>query len=271
MPEFSILLPPAEGKKPGGNPLAPSMFDLRAQGTFNFFSELNPERKRLIDALRVAVEAGEGLEDVFGVKGVALAAAVAANRSLTDAPLMAALERYSPGVMYGAMDFATLPTGAQRRLLENAFIFSGVFGLLRPDDLIPNYKLPMDALVPGVGRVSTFWRPALSPVLNRALEGRFGWNLLPAAHLDAWDDAHTYAEMVRVAFAREQRGERTPVSHGVKPLRGHLVAHLVREGAADRLDALRSWRAPDGYRLDAATMTHDADTRTTTATFVKVG
>ena len=48
---------------------------------------------------------------------------------------MSALDRFSPGIMYEAMNFQALPTGAQRRLLENGIIFSGLFGLLRPDDL----------------------------------------------------------------------------------------------------------------------------------------
>lgn len=268
MPEFSILVPPAEGKQPGGNPLAPDIFDLRASGTFNFFRELNPERKQLMRTLEDVVAQGDDLEAIFGVKGDALAEAVAANRALFGAPLMAALDRYSPGVMYAAMDFTSLPTGAQRRLLEHTIIFSGLFGLLRPDDLIPMYRLKMDATLPGVGKVNRFWRPHISPVLNRLLEGQVVWNLLPAAHQDAWDDAHSYAEQIRVQFAREDGGERRVLSHGVKPLRGQLVNYVVRESVAS-LDGLRGWRAPEGYRLDEAATEHDVEARTTMVTFVR--
>ncbi len=270
MPDFSILLPSAEGKQSGGNPLAPDMFDLRASGTFNFFRELNPERKKLMRALQAAVEQGEDLEALFGVKGEALEQAVDASRALFGAPLMAALERYSPGVMYTAMDFPGLPTGAQRRLLEHAIIFSGLFGLLRPDDLIPLYKLRMEATLPEVGKVSKYWRPILSPVLNQAVRGLCVWNLLPAAHQEAWDDTHTYAQMIRVQFAREEGGERRSVSHGIKPLRGQLVNYLVRDGA-ESIDALQEWRAPDGYRMDEAATEHDEATRTTTVTYVRQG
>ncbi len=268
MPDFSILVPPAEGKLPGGNPLAPDMFDLRASGTFNFFRELNPERKQLMRTLGEVVAAGEGLETLFGVKGDALAEAVQANASLFGAPLMAALDRYSPGVLYNALDFGGLPTGAQRRLLENTIIFSGLFGLLRPDDLIPLYRLRMDATLPGIGKVSRYWRPHISPVLNRLLEGQVVWNLLPAAHQEAWDDAHTYAEQVRVQFVREEGGERKVLTHGVKPLRGQLASYVVRETVSS-VDALAGWRAPDGYRLDADATERDAETRTTTVTFVR--
>ena len=249
---FSILLPSAEGKEPGGNPLAPDMFDYRSSNTFNYFSELNPERRALIDALQAQVEGADeaALEALFGVKGSALNEAVQATRDVYRSPLMAAVDRYSPGVMYAAMDFAGLPTGSQRRLLENGVIFSGLFGLLRPDDLIPDYRLKMDAKVEDVGKVSAYWRKPLSDQLNTLLAGQAVWNLLSGTHEAAWDDAQTYGRMVRVKFFREDEGgERKAVSHGVKELRGALVAFIVNE-TADSVDALEDWEAPGGYEVD---------------------
>ena len=251
MPNFTILLPPAEGKKPGGNPFAPDMFDYRSSNTFNYFNELNSERRKLIDAVQeFADEADEEAhQQVFGVQGAHLEEAIAFNKALYQAPLMSALDRYSPGVMYEAMDFAGLPTGAQRRLLENGIIFSGLFGLLRPDDLIPNYRLRIDASLPEVGKVSKYWRPHLSPLLNRTLEGRFVWDLLPQAHRDAWEDDHSYATCVQVKFFIEKDGERKAVTHNVKPLRGQLVNFIVRE-TVESLEPLAEWEHPAGFRYD---------------------
>ena len=140
MSKITILLPPAEGKTPGGNPFAPDMFDYRSSSTFNYFNDLNPERRKLINQLHEVIDSGEKLESLFGVKGETLEEAIDANRNIYKAPLMSALDRYSPGVMYKAMDFVGLPTGAQRRLLENSIIFSGIFGILRPRR--PDSKLP---------------------------------------------------------------------------------------------------------------------------------
>ena len=272
MPDFALLLPPAEGKKPGGNPLAPDLFDLRAGGTFNYFSELNPERRRLIDALQGAISGDGGMDAaaaILGLQPPALAAAVAANMSVYDAPRMATLDRYAPGVLYEALEFAHLPTGARRRFLEHTVIVSGLWGLLRPDDLIPDYKLPIDASVPGIGKVSAYWKPSLSAVLNRMVEGRVVWDLLPGVHADAWDDTRVYARRVRVRFVTEAAdGERTGVSHGIKDLRGRLAGHLVREGA-ERDDALASWHAPDGFRFDEAATVRDDDARSTVLTYVR--
>ncbi|GAB5521666.1 MAG: YaaA family protein [Rhodothermales bacterium] len=271
MPNFSILLPPAEGKKTGGNPFAPDMFDYRSSGTFNYFRELNPERKTLIKAVKASLDLMEAdLETLFGVKGDTLADAVTVNQEVLKAPLMSALDRYSPGVLFKAMDFQGLPTGAQRRLLENGIIFSGLFGLLRPDDLIPNYRLKMDANLPEIGKVSSYWRPHLSPLLNSHLEGRFVWNLLPGAHRDAWDDAHTYEHMVEVKFYREVQGERRAVSHGVKQLRGQLSAYVVKE-TVESIEPLFEWEHPDGYELDQDAIEQNEETKTTTLVYVKYG
>ena len=249
---FSILLPSAEGKATGGNPLAPDMFDYRSSNTFNFFSALNPERRALIDALQAQVKSADEdeLGKLFGVKGATLDEAVQVTKDVYRSPLMASVDRYGPGVMYAAMDFAGLPTGSQRRLLENGVIFSGLFGLLRPDDLIPNYRLKMDARVGDLGKVSAYWREPLSETLNDLLKGQAVWNLLPGTHEAAWDDAETYARMIRLKFYRQdESGERTAVTHGIKQLRGSLVAHIVNE-TADSVDSLAVWEAPDGYEVD---------------------
>lgn len=272
MPNFSILLAPAEGKQPGGNPFAPDMFDYRTSNTFNYFNELNTERRTLIDRLQETVDEGdeEALQGLFGVQGATLEEAVRVNTEIYDAPLMSALDRYSPGVMYASMDFAGLPTGAQRRLLENGIIFSGLFGLLRPDDLIPNYRLRMDADLPEIGKVYAFWKPHVSVLLNRVLEGQFVWDFLPQMHQRAWDDERTYAERVTVRFMKESGGERTPVSHGVKPLRGQFVNYIVRETVEEFEDFREDeWEHPEGYRFDEEASSFDEEIKTRTIVMVK--
>lgn len=246
---FSILMPSSEGKRPGGNPFAPDMFDYRSSNTFNYFNGLNPERRALIGALHSQIEASKDLAKLFGLKEKALQEVVEANLAIYDSPLMAAVERYSSGVMYQSMDFDGLPTGAQRRLLENGVIVSGMFGLLRPDDLIPMYKLKVDSSVKGIGKVSKYWRPLLSPVLNELLQGKVVWNLLPGAHEDVWEDEESYDRMYRLKFFKEEKKKLKAVTHGVKELRGSLVNFIVT-ALAETVEALEEWEAEDGYEPD---------------------
>lgn len=272
MPNLTVLLSPATHKQPGGNPFAPDMFDYRTSGTFNYYDELNPERRELIDTLQDVIDGSDEdeLSDLFGLEGPDLANAIEVNREIYDAPLMSALDRYSPGIMYAAMDFANLPTGAQRRLLENGVIFSGMFGLLRPDDLIPNYQLGMGVEVPGLGPVADYWRPHISRILNQNLEDRWIWDLLSEERRAAWDDEHTYEARVEVTFVREQDGERVEVTGEELDIqRGQFVNFVVRETAED-LEELVEWEDhPDGFVYDPDATTRDADTNTVSIVMVQ--
>lgn len=244
------------------------MFDYRTPNTFNYFNELNPERRKIIGAVQEAIEAGGNLEELFAANGKDLAQAIQLNREIYDAPLMAALERFSPGVMYEAMDFPGLPTGAQRRLLENGVIFSGFFGLLRPDDLVPDHQLPIESEVPNIGALTDFWRPFVSPALNRTIAGAFVWDMLPDSHLAAWEDDHSYAQIVRVKFYNEKNGSRQESDESLAPLRGKLVNFIVRESLED-LEPLLHWTHPDGYTYDPNGTTENAASKEIEIAFVR--
>ena len=266
MANFSILLAASMEKKAGGNPFAPDMFDYRSSNTFNYFHELNPERRTLISALHEAMESGKNLKKIIGLAGEALEKAVEVNLELFNAPLMSALDRYSPGVLFSAMNFHGLPTGAQRRLLENGIIFSGLFGILRPDDLIPNYYLDYSSSIPGIGSVSDYWRKRMSGLLNERLHSKYVWNLLPGSYADSWDDEHTYGEMVKVEFAVDSRGKRTFLEEG--PLAGQFINFVVKEAAED-LESARVWVHSEGYKFDADAEQFDEETRVRRIVYAK--
>ncbi len=268
MADFSILLAPADGKREGGNPFAPDMFDYRTSNTFNYFHELNPDRKHLIQVVQQLIETGDSLEELFGAQGQDLERLIATNQEIYNAALMSALDRYSPGVMYQAMDFVSLPTGAQRRLLENGIIFSGLFGLLRPDDLIPDYRLGMDCTLPEIGSISDYWRERMSDLLNERIKDKVVWNLLPDVHQNSWNDEGTYVEMIFVEFLKKDKGEFKPVTHGIKGLRGKLVNYIVRE-TIDDVELLLEWKHPDGYRYVPSKSSFDEELKVRTIRMIK--
>ncbi len=265
MPNLTVLMAPSDQKQPGGNPFAPDMFDYRTSGTFNYFDALNPERRALIDTLHNVLDTHDTdeLSALFGLEGPALDEALRVNNEIYDAPLMSALDRYSPGIMYAAMDFANLPTGAQRRLLENGIIISGLFGLLRPDDLIPNYQLKITNEIPDIGLLTDYWRDTISPVLNDYLEGRFVWDLLPDAHRGAWNDSHDYEARVVVHFEENTGSGYEPVPPEELDIqRGQFVNYVVRE-TAEEIEDLEEWEDhPDGFSLAKRSTKHDEATRT---------
>jgi len=250
MHNYAILLPPSEGKAAGGCD-AQAWPDIAGDPASNAFATLDPRRRELIAALQGALksEPTPALQKLFGVKGEALATAIATNQQLPGGPLLPAIERYT-GVMFDFMEVATLPAPARQAFDKHAILFSGLWGLLRPTDLIPDYKLKMDARLPGIGNAALFWRPEISRTLNEIVEGQVVWDLLPGAHGKAWDHKASMAARWQVKFVErmEKNGEvkyRT-VSHWSKALKGALVRFICEHGATEP-EALKGFEHPLGY------------------------
>lgn len=220
-PRTLILLPPSEGKAPGGD--GPPW----AAGTMAV-GALDPARRAL---------------------GRAMGAADPARR----APTLVAADRYT-GVLYRELDAASLPAVARRRLDRSVLIASGRWGLVAPSDPIPHYKLKMSASVPPLGKLSTWWRPQVTDALGPLVARRLVWDLLPLEHAAAVDwTALAPRERVTVRFV-DARG--ATVSHWNKLLKGSLVRWLVTTGATD-VDALDAFEHPQGYRWDPLATEHD--------------
>src|SRR3546814_1109419 len=136
---------------------------------------------------------------------VVLRAARQAGATAPRALTMPAIERYT-GVLYGELDWASLPRAARGRGADQVRIVSGLWGLVAPLDPIPHYKLKMSASLPDIGRLSTWWRPRLAPTVASLVADRVVWDLLPNEHSAAmdWTSAHP-ARRVTVRFLDEDR------------------------------------------------------------------
>lgn len=247
-PEAVLLLPPSDGKRVGG--LAGTRYgDVRRDPAANKFATLEASREALwAHLVKFQSKAKtEVLEAAFEAKGANLAHAVEANARLYDAPVMAAIDRYT-GVLFENIAYAQMPAKAQEGFRERAIIVSGLFGLVGPGDLIPDYKLRMDATLPGAGLVSAWWKPRLSPALDAATKGRFVWNLLGEQHAAAWTGAREAAGDIRVRFVERRNGKERSMSHSNKALKGAFARHLATRGwglaSAEKFEN-------DGYRYSA--------------------
>jgi cytoplasmic iron level regulating protein YaaA (DUF328/UPF0246 family) len=165
------------------------------------------------------------------------------------APTLPAAERYT-GVLYGALGYAGLDRPVRRRVDQQVLTFSGLWGLVAPRDPIPAYRLKMSATVAGLGRLATWWRPRLGPVLDERVEGRVVWDLLPGEHVAAWPTSSAPRRRIAVRFLDDvdRGGERelVTVSHWNKLLKGSLVRHVV-ERQLTRPDGLADFAHPQGY------------------------
>lgn len=240
-----ILLPPSEGKAPGGRgrPWAP--------GTCSF-PELDERRTEVAEALAAAATSADdaALGKLLGVKGEALAAARAANAAVLTAGTKPAIERYT-GVLYDALDHATLPAASKRRAGRQIVIFSGLWGLVTPGDRLPDYKLKMGATLAPVGRLASAWKPLVTEALAPVVAKRTVWDLLPGEHAAAWDPrAAAPRRRISVKFLDDVGTGRdrrlVAVSHWNKLLKGALVRHVL-DTQLDDHEGLAEFRHPLGY------------------------
>lgn len=215
-----ILLPPSEGKAPRGDGPPWSGCDSTPG--------LDEARREVIRSLRSAMR-GTAAErqKLLGVGDAATRSATNINRNVGESSTLLAIDRYT-GVLYDALDAETLSAPARRRLNTRVLIFSGLWGVVSPTDLIPDYKLKMGAKLPRLGRLSTWWRDRLSPVLNEIARGRVVWDLRPNEHAAAWRIGDTPARRIEVRFLEERPGRGlVTVSHSNKLLKGALTRQLV--------------------------------------------
>jgi uncharacterized protein len=255
MPAPLVLLPPSEGKASGGD--GPPWSDAARA-----FPALDPARREVIRALRTAMRQGPAhAAKLLGVGDLAAEPAICANLIIDSAPTRPAFERYT-GVLFDAMDYAGLPAKLRRRVDEQVIVLSALWGAVAPRDPIPDYKLKMGASLPGLGRLATWWRPALGPVLDEHVAKRTVWNLLPGDHASAWKPGGSAAGVISVRFLddveRNGRRELVTVSHWNKLLKGALVRHVVTNQLREP-DGLARFEHPQGYiyRPDLTTGTGD--------------
>lgn len=234
-----ILLPPSEGKAAGGDGTP------WKRGSLSL--DLDRERIQVIAALEKAMRTSESARGaLLGVKGRALAAATDANRTVKKAKTRPAIERYT-GVLYDALDYETLPAAQRRRLDASVVIFSGLWGLVMPRDPIPDYKLKMGAKLPGLGKLSLWWRDAITEELARRAKGRTVWNLLPNEHAAAWEPSEHLARFTVRFLEPGPGGKLVAVAHRNKSLKGAFVRFAASNTSVTPKD-LRTWKAPGGFR-----------------------
>ena len=212
-----VLLPPSEGKADGGDGPALDVGSLS-------FPALTPVRERLVEALTHAARTDpDRLRTALGLSA-GQAGEVDKDAQLLTSPTLPALRRYT-GVVYDNLGYATLRGPARRRANASLVVASALFGLLRPGDRVPAYRLSGGTTLPGVGGLASVWRPVLEPLLA----GQGG--LVVDLRSGAYAALARVPGAVQVRVLREHEGRRSVVSHDNKWTKGLLARALCEHGA----------------------------------------
>jgi len=250
-----LLLPPSEVKSVGGRgrPLRSRHID----------GPLGEARAAVHAALAALLEGDHqaAAAALLLPEGVARAA-LDANAALLDSPTTPALRRYR-GVVYDGLNHAGADPAAQRAAHRAVLIFSGLFGVVRGDEPIPDYRLPAKSVLPGLGIAANYWRPVLTELLNgpagrRVLGRGVIVDLRSGDYASMWrpgDELRERVVGVRV-LSPLPRGGHGIVSYNSKFAKGRLAAALLRQvGAGNEPagveDVAAAWRECGGRAVVA--------------------
>ncbi|MEU5362674.1 peroxide stress protein YaaA [Streptomyces sp. NPDC005925] len=218
-----VLLPPSEGKASfgRGTPLKLETLSL---------PELTAAREAVLEELVELCAADEDkAREVLGLSE-GLRGEVARNAGLRTAAARPAGEIYT-GVLYDALDLASLDTAAKRRAGRSLLVFSGLWGAVRVTDRIPSYRCSMGVRLPGLGALGGHWRTAMAEALPAVAGSGLVLDLRSAAYAAAWKPRGGIAgrtATVRVLHAPTRK----VVSHFNKATKGRIVRSLLANGAA---------------------------------------
>ena len=234
-----ILLPPSETKRDGG--ITGSSLDLGALS----FASLSRSRRAAIAGLRSVSKTLAGSMAALKL-GSTQRFEIERNRALSTSPVTPAIERYT-GVLYDALDVASLDADARAFVSANVVIHSALFGLVRADDPLPAYRFSHDSRIPGTS-LSKLWGGPIAAVLADVdglildLRSESYVHLGPAPIRDE-------SVFLRVV-ADDGTGATRALNHFNKHGKGELVRALaVSSRDFDSVASLAEWAASVGIRL----------------------
>ncbi|MGY2065826.1 peroxide stress protein YaaA [Blastococcus sp. SYSU DS0619] len=208
-----VLLPPSETKAPGGDGPPLDLGSLTAP-------ELTPVRTELAEALVKLADDVPASRAALGLSA-AQDGEIARNAALFTSGTLPALHRYT-GVLYDALDVASLTRAQRARADRRLAVGSALFGLVAGGDRIPGYRLSAGSALPGLPTLRSLWRPALGPVLARTA------GLVVDLRSGSYAALAPIAGAVTVAVLSERPdGTRAVVSHFNKAHKGRLARLLA--------------------------------------------
>lgn len=175
------------------------------------------------------------------------------NWSLPFTPSNARQAIYAfSGDVYRGLDAYTISEDKMEVLQHTVRIISGLYGLLKPMDLIQPYRLEMGTRFP-VGKhknLYEFWRQKITTELNNDMsDDELLVNLASQEYFKAIDTKVLKAHLVHVAFKEYKNGQYKTIAIFSKLARGLMTRHIV-DTNAQSIDDLKTFNM-ERYAFDA--------------------
>ncbi|MBD3583814.1 peroxide stress protein YaaA [Flavobacterium selenitireducens] len=156
------------------------------------------------------------------------------------------------GDVYVGLDAYSIPNEKLDDIQHKLRILSGLYGLLKPLDLIQPYRLEMGTqLAVGENKnLYAFWKETLTKALNKELKkGELFVNLASNEYFSAIDTKALKVAVITPEFKDFKNGKLSTISFFAKKARGMMVRYIIETGA-ETVDDLKAFDY-DGYAFDA--------------------
>ena len=156
------------------------------------------------------------------------------------------------GDVYRGLDAYTIDESKLETLQNSVRIISGLYGILKPLDLVQPYRLEMGTKFP-VGKSKNlyeFWRKKVTTALNDELKnGELFVNLASQEYFKAIDVKVLKVPVVQVDFKELKNGQYKTIAIFAKLARGYMTRHII-ENAVETVEGLKPF-ATEGYAFDS--------------------
>jgi cytoplasmic iron level regulating protein YaaA (DUF328/UPF0246 family) len=156
------------------------------------------------------------------------------------------------GDVYTGLDVYTLPEAKVNVLQDKLRILSGLYGLLKPLDLMQAYRLEMGTAMP-IGKnknLYEFWKKTITKALNDELQkDELFLNLASNEYFSAVDAKALKVPVITPEFKDYKDGKLKMISFFAKKARGLMVRYII-DTNAETLDDLKGFNY-EGYAFDA--------------------
>ena len=156
------------------------------------------------------------------------------------------------GDVYLGLDAYSLSEDKITILQDKLRILSGLYGLLKPLDLIQPYRLEMGTKLPiGTNKnLYEFWKPIIVKELNSELsKDELFVNLASNEYFDAVDVKKLKVPVITPEFKDYKDGKLKMISFFAKKARGMMVRYII-DTNAETIDDLKGFNY-EGYAFDS--------------------
>ncbi len=156
------------------------------------------------------------------------------------------------GDVYKGLDAFSLSEEKIVGLQDSLRILSGLYGILRPLDVMEAYRLEMGITLP-VGNnknLYEFWKPKITAALNKDLKkGELFINLASIEYFSAIDTKTLKVPVIKPEFKDYKNGDLKIIAIYAKKARGMMV-RFIADSNAQTVDDLKHFDY-DGYGFDS--------------------